>query len=101
MHGWVEKIGELYPLNGLRWEVWDEKLSLEQQAPEFQARHQVLSAKLTAMAEQRDLCLKDPNLHSVQKKVLNSLKNPWSGLTVFLDHPQTPKDKKFNGWCAH
>ena len=60
MHGWVERIGELYHLNGLRLEVWDEKLSLEQQAPEFQARHQVLSAKLTAMAEQRDLCLKDP-----------------------------------------
>ena len=29
-------------------------------------------------------------LPSVQKKMLSSLKNHWSGLTVFLDHPQTP-----------
>ena len=27
---------------------------------------------------------------SAQKKMLSSLKNHWSGLTVFLDHPQTP-----------
>lgn len=40
----------------------------------------------------RDYALADPDLHSTQKKALSSLKNHWSGLTVFLDHPQTPMD---------
>jgi transposase len=31
-------------------------------------------------------------LPSAQKKVLNSLKNHWAGLAVFVDHPQTPMD---------
>jgi len=36
------------------------------------------------------LALADPDLHQIQKKVLSSLSNHWAGLTVFLDHPQTP-----------
>jgi transposase len=36
--------------------------------------------------------LADPDLHQSQKKVLSSLNNHWAGLTVFLDHPQTPMD---------
>lgn len=44
------------------------------------------------MAEKRDLALAGPDLHSAQKKVLSSLNNHWSGLTVFLNHPQTPMD---------
>jgi transposase len=44
------------------------------------------------MAAKSDVVLAKPDLHSAQKKVLNSLKTHWSGLTVFLDHPQTPMD---------
>jgi transposase len=44
------------------------------------------------MSSKRDLALADPDLHQSQKKVLSSLSNHWAGLTVFLDHPQTPMD---------
>jgi transposase len=92
MHAWVEAIGELYHLNAQRLEVWDQALPLAEQSPTFQARHQALVDRLTAMASKRDLDLADPSLHSAQKKVLNSLTHHWSGLTVFVDHPHTPMD---------
>lgn len=92
MHAWVEAISEVYHLNAQRLEVWDETLPLAEQSPPFQAQHQALVDRLAAMAAQRDLHLADPALHGAQKKVLNSLKHHWSGLTVFVDHPQTPMD---------
>lgn len=92
MHTWVEAIGLLYHLNSQRLEVWDETLPLASQSPSFQVRHLALANALTAMSTKRDLALADPNLHQAQKKVLSSLSNHWSGLTVFLDHPQTQMD---------
>lgn len=92
MHTWVEAIGLLYHLNAQRLEVWDEALPLISQSPSFMARNLELADALTAMSTKRDLALADPKLHHVQKKVLTSLSNHWSGLTVFLDHPETPMD---------
>jgi transposase len=92
MFAWVEAIGELYHLNAERLAVWNKELPLAEQSQAFQARHQLLSAGLSAMAAKSDVVLAKPDLHSAQKKVLNSLKTHWSGLTVFLDHPQTPMD---------
>lgn len=34
----------------------------------------------------------EATLHRAQTKVLNSLRNHWSGLTLFVDHPQVPMD---------
>jgi transposase len=92
MHAWVEAIGELYHLNAQRLTVWNEALPLVEQSPSFQAQHRALTASLEAMSSKRDLALADPDLHQIQKKVLASLSNHWAGLTVFLDHPQTPMD---------
>lgn len=92
MHAWVAAIGLLYYLNAQRLEVWDATLPLASQSPSFQARHLNLANALTAMSTKRDLALADPKLHHIQKKVLSSLNNHWSGLTVFLDHPETPMD---------
>jgi transposase len=92
MHGWVEAIGELYHLNDQRLKVWDQTLPLAEQSSTFLARHQALLDRLAKLATQRDLGLADANLQSAQKKVLNSLKTHWSGLTVFVAHPQTPMD---------
>jgi transposase len=92
MHTWVEAIGELYHLNVERLAVWNQGLPLAEQSEAFQARHQLLADGLTAMATKRDGALADPDLQGAQKKVLSSLKKHWSGLTVFLDHPQTPMD---------
>jgi transposase len=92
MHTWVEAIGELYYLNAERLAAWNQELPLAEQAEAFQARHRLLADGLTAMATKRDLALADPDIQGAQKKVLSSLKKHWSGLTVFLDHPQTPMD---------
>jgi transposase len=92
MHAWVEAIGELYHLNAERLAVWDKTLPVASQSPQFQAQHQALAASLEALSSKRDLALAAPDLHQSQKKVLSSLSNHWPGLTVFLDHPQTPMD---------
>ena len=92
MHTWVEAIGELYHLNTQRLEVWDRALPLDEQSFQFKERHQALIDSLEVMTTNRNLALADPALHSAQKKVLSSLSNHWSGLTVFVDHPQTPMD---------
>jgi transposase len=92
MHSWVEAIGELYHLNAERLKVWNQALPLAEQSEAFHAQHRLLADSLTAMATKRDDALAEPDLQSAQKKVLSSLKNHWSGLTVFLDHPQTPMD---------
>ena len=92
MHTWVGDIGSLYHLNAQRLEVWDDSLPLASQSLTFQTRNLALSDSLTAMATKRDLVLAEPELHQIKKKVLSSLHNHWSGLTVFLDHPETPMD---------
>jgi transposase len=92
MRGWVEAIGELYHLNEQRLAVWDQTLPLVEQSATFLARHQALVDQLAELATQRDLCLADAALQRAQAKVLNSLKTHWSGLTVFVAHPQTPMD---------
>jgi transposase len=92
MHAWVGDVGKLYHLNAQRLEVWDKSLPLTQQSPAFQARHLVLDEALTALSTKRDLALSESDLHQIKQKVLTSLVNHWSGLTVFLDHPETPMD---------
>jgi hypothetical protein len=44
------------------------------------------------LAQRRDRELAQPDLRAPQRKVLTSLQNHWSGLTVFLDHPEVPLD---------
>lgn len=92
MLSWVEAIGELYRLNEQRLALWEKSRSLAEQSAAFTARHQALREKLSEMAERRERALQEHTLHSAQRKVLESLKNHWSGLTVFVDHPQVAMD---------
>ncbi len=91
MFSWVEDIGELYLLNERRVQWWDDTASLTEQSAEFMHHHEALRAKLAHMQQRRDSDLQGP-LHSVQKKVLESLKNHWQGLTVFVEHPGVKMD---------
>jgi transposase len=88
MYTWPDAIGELYHLNAQRLTVWDETLHRTGQSPSFQERHQAWSDGLATMTTTCDLALVDPDLQGAQKKALTCLKNHWSGLTVFLDHPR-------------
>lgn len=92
MLSWVEAIGELYRLNGQRLALWEERRPLAEQSTAFTARHEALLEKLSEMAERREGALQEETLHSAQRKVLESLKNHWPGLTVFVEHPEVPMD---------
>jgi transposase len=81
----VDAIGELYHLNGLR-------LQAEDGSAERAERHVELQQALQRMAQERDVALADPLLAKPAAKVLQSMKNHWSGLTVFVDHPWVPMD---------
>ena len=92
MFTWVEDIGELYHLNGRRLECWDPASPLPEQSRDFLRHHNALCQKLESMANRRDACLEQKPLRGIQKKVLESLKNHWQGLGVFLKHPQVAMD---------
>jgi transposase len=97
---WVEKIGELYHINNLRCKIFDEKLPFQWQPASFKKQHEKLVEKMNAIAKERDAFIRshkpdDPKsdlLSNVKYKVLESLKNHWDGLSVFVDHPEVPMD---------
>jgi transposase len=92
---WVERIGLLYHLN-------DERLqAIESLPPPTEpqalpapptAAEQRLRDHVHAIAKQRDDELAQPQLPLAKSKALESLKNHWDGLTVFVDHPEVPLD---------
>lgn len=83
--GWVERIGALYEGN-------DRRLEAPRATPLFLARDQELRQGITAMEQQRETELAQPQLHPARGKVLESLRAHWSGLTVFVAHPEVPMD---------
>jgi transposase len=111
---WKEHIGTLYHLNRLRLEQWDRERPLAQQSAAFHRYHEALQAQLQRLHEeatrivvpQSVVARNDNGAHSEgaargdlsksaqtrQKKVLASLLEHWSGLTVFVAHPEVPMD---------
>jgi transposase len=96
---WVEEIGLLYQLNDNRLSLQQVETSSQEQDPAAltqKAAHaeadQLVRAQLEHLRERRDHELSQPNLRQPQRKVLASLCNHWSGLTVFVDHPEVPMD---------
>jgi transposase len=82
---WVERIGTLYHLN-------DERLAVRAEPALFAAADARLRAAVTVMEQQGATELLEPSLHPARHKVLESLGNHWTGLTVFVKHPEVPMD---------
>lgn len=82
---WVERIGTLYHLNGLRLAVQHDAIAFAQHTSTVQ-RH------LQGMLASRDLALQDPALHCAAGKVMASLRRHWDGLIIFVAHPEIPLD---------
>ncbi|MCP3883827.1 MAG: IS66 family transposase, partial [Sulfitobacter sp.] len=108
---WKERIGTLYHLNRLRLAQWDRQRPLAEQSDAFHRHHEALQAQLQRTQEEatRTLAQNDEDAHgegatsapgaglsksarTKQKKVLSSLLEHWSGLTVFVEHPEAPMD---------
>ena len=51
-----------------------------------------LRQAVAQMASQRETELLNPALKAPARKVLQSMQKHWSGLTVFVDHPEVPMD---------
>jgi transposase len=83
--GWVERIGELYQLNNERVKVIDQPVAFA--AADLKVRQQVETMQKQAEAE-----LADPVVHPAKQAVLESMGNHWTGLTVFVEHPEVPMD---------
>jgi len=82
---WVARIGELYRLN-------DERLAVVEQPAVFVEADARLRQAVTAFGQQGEAELAEASLHPARRKVLESLGDHWSGLTVFVEHPEVPMD---------
>ena len=92
MFTWVNDIRELYKLNTERLEYWRESVPLPEQSTAFSRRHKKLAQKLSEMKQRCDNYLQDKKIATPKRKLLESLKDHWPGLTVFLEHPQVSMD---------
>jgi len=120
---WKERIGTLYHLNQRRLQQWDSKRALTQQSKAFDQRHEALKKALQQMHDEatrmvapdsagveNDASADIQGLPSApgaevsksaqtkQQKVLQSLLDHWSGLTLFVTHPEVPMD---NNWAEN
>lgn len=83
--GWVDQINALYRINRTR-------LAVPPDAEPFQAADRDLREALERMEQTRDGELAVPTLHPTKRKALASLREHWSGLSLFVDHPEIPMD---------
>ncbi len=63
-----------------------------EQPKEFAQADQCLRAHVAKMEEQAQAELAEPQVHPAKKAVLESMGNHWTGLTVFVEHPEVPMD---------
>ena len=84
---WVSQIGTLYHLN-------DERLKVREDAAAFAAADGALRAAVTSFGERGQAELREGAIHPARRKVLESLGDHWTGLTVFVEHPEVPMDNK-------
>jgi len=92
MFTWVDDIRELYRLNAARLEVWDPSVPMQQQPAAFVEHHLNLKSHLRQMHARYEAHLHESELHRAKHKVLDSLRNHWDGLTVFVERPEVAMD---------
>ena len=81
----MQCIGELYQLN-------DKRLEVLAQPKEFAQADRRVREQVTKMEQQAKAELAEPQLPPAKKAVLESMGNHWTGLTVFVEHPEVPMD---------
>jgi transposase len=102
--GWIEGIGALYKLNAQRLELGVDLKEPKLPAPfvrmdpertageEYQQADGSLRKAVRAMKEQWELELAQEKLPVRRRKILESLRKHWSGLTLFVEQPEIPMD---------
>ena len=82
---WVERINALFHVNA-------ERIAAQADAKTFCEHDQTLRDAMDAMAKLRDEQLADETLDDAARKALESMKNHWDGLSIFVDRPDIPMD---------
>jgi len=83
--GWVARIAELYHGN-------DERLAAKEKSRDRKNKEKKLRETVEAMRQQMEKEMADKELHPAARKVLQSMKEHWQGLTIFVDEPAVPMD---------
>jgi len=83
--GWLDRIGVLYSLN-------DRRLQLREDSEGFEQRDRDLREAVATLSSQAKEELGQEKLHPARRKALESLGEHWTGLTVFVEHPEVPMD---------
>jgi transposase len=84
---WVKLINQLFGSNARRRQAWFQGPSAAFGPLDQSVRQQVQQIK-----ERMDWELASGELLPEQEKILQSLRRHWTGLCVFVDHPQVPMD---------
>lgn len=82
---WLDAIAQLYYLN-------KQRLQTQTGSTQRQSAQAALECAVQAMAQRRVLALADEKLAQPAAKVLKSMQAHWTGLTVFVSHPEIPMD---------
>lgn len=82
---WVERINALFHENTKR-------VTAQTHSEPFLEHDRALREGMNAMARLRDEQLADEALEPAPRKALQSMKNHWDGLSIFLDKPNIPMD---------
>jgi transposase len=80
---WLNQIGLVFSLN-------NERVALWKAGQDWQEAQQALEQHMQQFKERYEKQSQEVDLHKQQKKVLNSLKNHWDGLVLFLTDPRIP-----------
>ena len=80
---WLGKIANLYHIN-------NQRVKFEKESQEFKKRDNELRKSLYNIKQIIDSEEEYP--HEEQNKIINSMKEHWNGLTLFVDYPELPMD---------
>jgi len=81
---WINRIDRLFHLNKIRLK--------SRGTPSFQEQDDALRAEVSSMEKAFRQALKSKSLAKPAMEVLDSLKNHWTGLTIFVSQPAVPMD---------
>jgi transposase len=84
---WLKRIAKLFVLNHERFKLWEAR---QRTGYVWQEATKKLKKHLTKMSNSWQKELKEIGQADEQKKVLNSLRRHWEGLTLFLNDPRIP-----------
>lgn len=83
--GWVNRIGHLYALN-------EERMKSKTGTKDYQKKEVRLNKAMDKMHQTMTEELSNTLFPQSKKKILESLKNHWGGLTIFINRPEIPMD---------